>query len=314
MIMDNTYRRNEKTGCIVKRQRIEVKCDECGSVWDTLYSNYKRRKYDQDYCKSCRSRKNYHKYDFDLNKFRWSEEERKGSQITKKCLHCGTDFKFHKSSQPKFCGQKCKDNYGYKQKYEHLNNSFMDHPNEVSYLAGVILGDGFSRKVDNKKASQILVACDTRQPRLTDVVISVLKLLEVSYYIEKGGSNCELIYFMLPDDLLIEYGMFFSSPKFNSQPYPVDDVVQNINFAVGLINTDGHYHRRHKILSFCNTVESIVNAFCKCLQHSSILFRKYKYTHLRNPTWKDRYTVNIGRQKETNKLLAKSDFYMKGML
>ena len=87
--------------------------------------------------------------------------------------------------------------------------------------------------------------------------------------------------------------------------------LHNFNFAAGLINTDGHIsHGKYRSIIFCNTVDSIVKAYCECLQHNNVYFRKYFYAVRK--TWKSSYRVYIMRQSDVQKSFQLSDLIVQG--
>jgi len=321
LIEKATYRRNEKTGDIVKRQEVELQCDDCKKHWTTLYDYVKRKRklndY-EDYCASCRA-KHREKKKNKLNR-------RKVAHIEVKCLGCDKEFfrcpsKVRKNN---FCSLKCRDEYNIVKKYGHLFDTFKSNPDEVAYLFGLILGDGHSRKVDQKNTTRICIAFDAKYNDLIEMFKIVAEVLEINYFIEpQKHRNCQVLGFVLPDKLLEIYGMRYDGAKYDNQPTPIDGVVNNINFAVGLINSDGwcgytpgrNSDKEFKKIGFCNTVFSIAETLKRSLECNGIEYRTYhrdgifdKRTEKIN---KEQWVINISKKNSINKLNTKSSYNLK---
>ena len=222
MLVDNCNYRLNRMGEIVKRQTVEVQCDVCGVVWHSLYANRKRKKSIEDYCKSCRSRRNMK--GTDLNQYRWGKVHIPRQQ--KKCLCCEKLFTAYRSAGDQvFCGVQCKLQFQFDSQYGHLSSVFEQHLDYVSYLMGAILGDGYLRS-SSKRTTQVLVACNAKQKCLISVLQKVLNVLQINWKIEKSHHNCRMVCFRLPNDLLQKYGMLFSGNKYSAQPTPVNEITQ----------------------------------------------------------------------------------------
>ena len=106
LIEKDNYKRNKKTGNIVKRQLVSVGCDDCGEEWETLYGYVKYRKLKKNLCRSCRSKLNLKSQTL-LSERRWNKQDNK---IDILCSFCGKNVKKYPSHINKrgnnFCGIK----------------------------------------------------------------------------------------------------------------------------------------------------------------------------------------------------------------
>ena len=55
MIIEKNYKRNIN-GKIIRREIVEVKCDQCGKQWNAIYYTRINKVLDADLCKSCRAK------------------------------------------------------------------------------------------------------------------------------------------------------------------------------------------------------------------------------------------------------------------
>ena len=277
LIEKDNYRRNKKTGEIIKRQVVSVRCDDCGKEWDSLFSNRKRKKLNEDLCKSCRSKYNLKNQD-SLSKRRWSGCVDK---ISLNCSFCGKKIMKYPSlinDINNFCDMECRDGYVLK-KYDILYDTFNKNPDEVAYLFGLILGDGNLRKLNQKNTTRIDIAFNKKEKDMIKLAKDIMSKLNIDFYSQiENKSNCVHLGFVLPDKLLKKYGMFWIGDKFDAAPSPEDVVVENINMAIGLINSDGHCRKRCgeiKCIVFNNTVESIFKSFVNCLDFNNVSYNRY---------------------------------------
>ena len=106
IVPSDNYKINKKTGDIVKRQIVKIKCDDCGDIWESLYQTRKTRQLDKDYCRKCRYALN--------NNLKYSGiiEKKKTA-----CLNCKSIFHKKNGRDTKCCSLKCRDEYSLKQKY-----------------------------------------------------------------------------------------------------------------------------------------------------------------------------------------------------
>jgi len=313
MIIDNVeYKINKLTGKIIKRQKIKLKCDSCDNEWETLHANRLRKKRELDLCVKCKNRLNRKS----KNKLKWLDLE---------CYNCKKIFGRYCSLETEnknyFCSQNCSFEKKHKLKYGHLNLKFQENLDAAAYLFGIILGDG-NQTSYQKFTTKINIAFDVKYITLIDQCSNVLKNLNIKFSIEKRTyKNCRRINFSLPNDLLKKYGMLFSGNKFKCQPTPTKEIISNINFAMGLINSDGHTKfisnskSNYNLIFFNNTVESIINSFEECLQFNSIEYKKY-FTKGRLDTrtgnvTKDSIQILIGRKKSYSKIKEMSKYILK---
>jgi len=311
MIIDSEYyHRNEKTGDIIKRQKVLVKCDECGKEWETLYQNIKRRKIEKNLCSSCRN---------------------KGPKVTKdpngrnyrknkiSCLWCKNVFYSPSSSKRKYCSVKCYEKHSIYKKYNHLFKYFKDNINEVAYLFGLILGDGHLRK-NTKETIRIFIAFHIKDKKIISVSKKIFKKLKIKFFVEpKYHRNCQSIGFVLPNKLLKNYGMLFWGNKHKAQPKIKANIYKNINFAAGLLNSDGYYQKNkngNEVLGVNNTVESIIDSYKKCLYFNKVGYRycvcKKKIDKRTGKIYKDSLIVTIGKKNNILKFRNLVSFYIKG--
>lgn len=314
MLIEKGYRRN-KNGEIVKRETVEIKCDKCGREWKSLYGYRKRKLLDIDLCVYCR------------NKLAWSKTENTKEnhlKVTLTCDNCKKEYEKIPSRLCKninnFCSQKCRFDFDIKERYGHLEKSFDENSNEVAYLIGLIMGDGNINK-RQKRTSTISIVFDFAE-RWNEMVVlskSLLDKLQIKWWeAERPVMNCSCISFVLPDFILKKYGIFYSGNKFYAQPYPIISIIHNINYAAGLINSDGDFRVSKNSFSygFTNTVKSITSSLSECLSFHNIKHSNYerdgkidKRTKNRN---KNQFNIYIGGKENFRILHALCRFPLKG--
>ena len=209
------YKRN-KLGEITKRQRVDIKCDRCDGVWTTTYAYRKRKTRAEDLCRSCCSSENL-KTQTPLNSRRWGS---RNETVEVLCSCCGNAvYKFPSAAAGvHYCNIECRDN-ARRKKYEHLEESFRGHPDEVAYLFGLILGDGNQRKVASQ-TTRIMIAFDAHDTHayLLNEAKRIMNNLKIAYYIEPTvKQNCLHLGFTLPDTLLAKYEMLFQKYCLNGK-------------------------------------------------------------------------------------------------
>ena len=275
MLIDKPeYHRNSKTGNIVRRQKVEVQCDSCEAHWKTEYGNYQRKKNEQDLCASCRMKAN------------WMKGRNAPAFETFACANCNKEFRRSLNRTDSFdnpcCSTKCRSEFNAKQRYGHLQESFSAHPNKAAYLVGLILGDGHLKKTQ-KLTTRVSVAFDATRPELIDIALEAMDRLKIDHYTEPSvRTNCVMVGFTLPDSLLEKLGMLFSGAKYDNQDKmnPPDEIVENINFAAGLINSDGHvgkFRTGRPFIGFINTAKKISSLLEQSLESNGIEFGHYEY-------------------------------------
>lgn len=166
------------------------------------------------------------------------------------------------------------------------------------------MGDGYFKKVGSK-TTRISIAFDdhSKWEHLKNICTDVLDILKIKWFKEPKVSNsCCMIGFVVPDVILDSLGVLFSGAKYNAQPYPVEIVIQNINFATGLLNSDGCVDKRYLSYHFINTVETITRALSKCLTFNGIEHRVYN----RKGTL-DKRTGNISKKQYNIYIPAKNN-------
>lgn len=267
IIEDKEYKRNI-FGEISKRQIVKIKCDICKKEWESLFEHRKRKKYKKDFCKNCRAKKN--------GSIR--KKDKPSRYVT--CNGCNKIFKRYSCQIKKvnYCTKKCYDEQNIK-KYKNLFKTFKNNKNELSYLCGLILGDGHLKKYQ-KYTTKINISFDIKYQGLLNFAIDILNKLEIKHSVEPHTqSNCQRINFSLANNLLNRYGMLWSGNKHKINPKLPKKIVSNINFAAGLINSDGHVIRkgRYESFRFTNTCIAIVKLYEKCLKNNKINFNTYSY-------------------------------------
>jgi hypothetical protein len=267
IIESNAYRRNLKSNEIIKRQLVRVRCDKCSTEWSTLYAYRKRKVYSEDLCRTCRTSLSYSR------QIPFGLRRKKCKNI--KCIQCHTNLVVCPSQKKrKFCSIACRDRFGYEKKYKHLHRVFESKPDETSYLFGLILGDGNFRE-SGYGHTRVNIAFDAKDPKSMDTAEKVLNELKISFFKEPSSNgNCKHWGFVLPDSLLQKYKMYWHGDKFNAQPFPTSNVVENPNFAAGFLNSDGccGWHKSYERLTANNITESIIKAFKQCLTYNRIHF------------------------------------------
>tara|TARA_Y100000310_G_C20620546_1_gene783041 strand:- start:565 stop:1536 length:972 start_codon:yes stop_codon:yes gene_type:complete len=322
MLIEKKYKRNKKTGQIVKREKVELICDRCGSKWVTLYQHRKNKVLEGDFCRKCRCKKNIRKQ-VSLADRRW----KKGCSISilLNCQNCDQVIKRTPShiNTNIFCSMQCRDKYLVKIRYGAYENLFNENFNETCYLFGLILGDGHLKK-SGRLTTRVSIACDYtgKWDTINSVAKQVLNKLQVSWHEEpKKHGSCAMIGFILPNCLLAKYGLLFHGNKYNAEPCPKEIIVNNINFASGLLNSDGcfskHTGRKSFYYNFSNIVKSIFCSFKQCLQFNGIECRSYfykgKFDKRTKKINKSYYVAHVSG--ENIKILHdKSQFAMKGSL
>ena len=306
MIIDSdSYKRNSK-GQISKRETVKIECDICKSVWKSKYEYRLRRKYKEDLCPTCRRKRKGKIFHENFSGF-------KKSKIVI-CLNCRKRYKqyacYIKKNQRTFCSNACKDAYII-EKYKHLEESFIDHPNEVAYLFGLILGDGHLKSGSiNGLTTKIVIAFNVKDKTLIKYAKSILETLRIHFvFNSKPHNNCLALCFSISSSLLQKHSMLWSGNKFDIQPSPSENISNNIHFAAGLINSDGHFHKDKQgycSITFTNTVESIINAYKKCLDYNNISYKRYTYIpkvdKRSNNTYKRSWFVKILRKHDLEKI------------
>jgi len=269
IVQKSTYKRN-KNNDIIKREKVEIACDQCPNHWETYYEHVKRMKYNIQLCPSCRAKE------------RWKTRKPDSHSINKECAHCSKIFsvKPYYCKETTCCSKKCSSSYFNEQKYGHLMESFDQHKDETAYLVGLIMGDGHLKK-SAKNTTRVSIAFDNKKTDLIELAKDIMTSLQIAYFEEPlVHKNCKIIGFTLPDKLLSKLGILYSGDKFSSQPSPNSSIKKNINYAAGLTNSDGHVSLtktgKEKLI-FTNTVKSIVDSFCHCLDQNDIEYRRYKY-------------------------------------
>jgi len=317
MIIQKEYEKNSRGG-ILEREIVEVKCDLCGKTWETRYRSRKRKTLPMDLCTRCRCDKN----------FSGIENRKKQHQkINLICAHCGKDYRKTPSSicgDARFCSRDCHHEYDINNRYGHLAKVFDENADCVSYLVGTILGDGHIMKKEQKRTSTIIVAfdCSKKWLELIKIFKKTLKVLGIKWRESKVRKNCKTINFVLPDHMLKKYGILYCGNKFDANPYPDDGIVKNVNYAAGLLNSDGQFvcHKNKNYSSsyrFCNTVKTITNSLSICLESNGIKHSKtYVDGRLDKRTGKisrPQFNLYIGKEN-VDKLHNLSCFQIKGEL
>lgn len=214
------------------------------------------------------------------------------------------------------CSKQCEFDKKHLDRYKDVYTNFVNNIDEVSYLIGLILGDGHIRKRE-KRTSDITISFNYNEKYLINQCKSVLKILSISFY-ECNQKLALAICFKLPQKLLKQYGIDFVSPKYDAQPSPNTAIRNNINFAIGLINSDGCHSKNgmnsHRYV-FSNTVWSIFDSFIDCLTMNCVKYITYqsvKKPDLRTgKIYKTAFVASIGKRKEIDKLLKLSKFEVK---
>lgn len=272
MIIEQADYKRNKNGEIVQSQKVAIKCDSCGEEWYSLYEYRKRKKYKEDLCLKCRSKIHFKKGKID-----------KPSQIIY-CDQCGKKFKKYNAqiNEKNYCSIKCRDDSWLK-RYQPLYNTFEQYPNELSYLCGLILGDGCLKK-QQKRTTKITIAFDVKYPELLNYAKDIFRILQIPFFQnEHAHKNCILICFSLPDDLLLKYNMLWNGNKFVIQPKPIDKIVNNIYFLGGLINSDGNVgyikgkENIYEFIRFVNTCKSIIDSYIQCIEVNGFKCKLYSY-------------------------------------
>jgi hypothetical protein len=301
------YKRNEKTGDIIKRQRVWVKCDGCGAERETLYEYVKYKKYAGDLCISCRNRESNR-----------NSKRRQKKEVS--CDQCGKNFKRSLSliKPANFCSRLCYDAW-YVSRYDRLWESFDLYPNETAYLFGLVLGDGNLKKSDQKTTTRIRIAFDCKLVWTLEIAKGVFEKLGISYHVEpKSQANCQHVGFVLPDKLLAKYRMDFVGDKYKAQPSLAEGVAGNINFIAGMINSDGCCYlarKKYETIRVSNTVPSIVAScrYCLDLHDIGYVFNHYpSRIDKRNGNLnREYYLLSINRKDQIRDLRHKSSFMIK---
>ena len=319
MIEENDYKINMQTGKICTKEKIVVICDRCGVTWGTSYGVYKRKKLKNDYCISCRNSlgicgvKGGHSK---KTRKSWSKNGIiKVNFIQSKCSFCNKDIELRLEYKKinNFCSARCRVSFDFQKRYSHLYDSFKNKKDALSYLIGAILGDGNISK-SNKKTSRIAIANNSKELKTISVLEHVCCELDIKYSIlHRSTCNFKVISFTLPDDLLKEYSILYSGSKNISQPFPSDDIIKNINFIGGMINTDGYCARRESggvYFQITNTVKSIIESCEICLKSNCYKYRIKSYVS-KNKREKKRYDIYISGQYQVDRLRSEMNYYIK---
>lgn len=230
---------------------------------------------------------------------------RKNPIPTFACDNCGKIIRKQKTHKHIFCSLSCRDKFKI-QKYSHLETTFEKNIDETSYLFGLIMGDGHFKK-SGKHTTRISIAFNLNDKSGLKIASLIFKKLKIKSYAEKKTpNNCKTIGFILPDDLLSNYGLLFHGNKYDNQPMCPKNLIKNINFAIGLFNSDGCWYKSKKAntISFVNTVQSIMEDMKECLLLNNIYYRQYNRKYKNKPTWKPSTTLSIMRKESRNKILS----------
>ncbi len=317
MIIDDcSYKRNVN-GEIINRQKIRVSCDRCGKEKETLQGEYKRRlNKDNDYCRTCSNV-------LGIIGCRGKKSAGK-TKIEVLCEYCHkTTLKYKNiinENDHNFCSLNCNIKYDYEKRYGYLLKNLDNYKNELCYLMGTILGDGTI--VDSgKMTKRIAIYCDTGDKGDVEVIKNITNILDdiyIGYFLVNNRSNCRAITFNFPNEVLSFFGMLFSGDKFKAQPRPNKTCTNNINFAVGLFNSDGYFVKRLssncRVLSFNNTVKSIIGSLKECLTANNIYCKERERKRKRRGSsnlWKKSYDIWVERQKEIDKIINMAYFKLK---
>lgn len=308
IIEKSNYRLNPKTKTIIRRQIVKVQCDQCQTIWKTAYGNVQRKRFKKDLCASCRSKE------------RWKQKPRKGKILNIKCAFCKKDMRISKYLLMKnsCCSRSCSLNYAYHKKYHHLDESLKNNPNEVAYLIGLVMGDGHLKK-NAKKTTRISIACDAKKPNLINLATSIMDKLQIKWFQEPLiRKNCVYLGFTMPDKILDSFGIMYSGNKYKNQPYPNKNIINNINYVAGLINSDGHSSLQSNgkpNIVIVNTVKSIIKSALKCLYKNKIHYTHYEYKAKKdkrtNKIHKNPLYIVISREYDVNKLKSLVSFKIK---
>jgi hypothetical protein len=108
--------------------------------------------------------------------------------------------------------------------------------------------------------------------------------------------------------LLDSIGLGFVGNKYDVAPRPAEWIVDNPNYAIGLINSDGHCRHQKRNgrtygpqISFVNTVQSIIVSFSDCLRRNGVEFSSWTGRR-QNERWKTPYGVLIARKSAIRRL------------
>lgn len=317
IIQKDNYRKNSK-GEIVKRETIELQCDRCLTHWETKCEYYKRKKFKEDLCVVCRGVIKYEKLRLEG---RQPVRGKKVEKINLICEYCQKSFeRFSENKKDKnYCSTNCRDLYLVNKLYSHLKYKFTSNPNHVAYLVGLILGDGHIRSRGNL-TSEIIIAFDSTHPLDISIAKNVMSVLGINYGKEiKLKSNCIQIYFSIPKELLEYYGLNYCGNKYFAQPRPTDQIIHNINFALGLFNSDGHFRigpGNYRRLVFTNTIESISQSYQDCLCKNFIAhsyYLNYKKPDKRTEKiYKCSHITSFGKKQDVENFRKLSSFPIKG--
>jgi hypothetical protein len=306
MLVENTaYHRNPNSNEIIKRQVVEVSCDQCNGRWMSVYDEIKKRRRlcKPDLCRSCRTR----------NRQPYEIVNHKHDQT---CAFCRNSFKTYKNE---YCSQRCFYAYQSNSEAARLRKTFESNPDELAYLCGLILGDGHLYR-SGAFNTRIHLAFNARERHIQCIAAKVLRKLRIRFYrVRKEYANCQSWGFVVPDQILSTIQMLWHRDKHSAQPKPIEKIQSNANFVAGLINSDGCYTKirnTHYRFSFRNTVHSIVESFAHCLSNHDIKYTRRvclpKIDKRTGKLPKVAQEINIARNNQIEKLRSLCKFPMKG--
>ncbi len=311
---------NPKTGRPRTRDRVCIRCDNCASQWTTTWAVYQKKILNSDYCRSCKNKlgisgvKGGHSQKV---KSAWKKHGIQKVMIkTIKCDNCQIEFQRCRSqinTTKNFCSTNCRCLYNFDRLYNHLFRTFKSNQNDVAYLTGLMLGDGGFR-ASGSRTTYITISFDIKQRYLIDIAETALNNLKIHFStIDRQKTNVAEIKFHLPRKILASLGIDIHGSKNRCQPFPFSEVIKNINFIGGLINSDGYHAKRqnnHHYIQLTNTTESIIKAFCQSLDHWSMKHRISTY-HSGNANEKTRYDVFVSGSKQINLLCSALKYPLK---
>jgi hypothetical protein len=319
IIPSKTYKINKKTSKIIERQIIQIKCDRCNKIWETKYGFYKKKKLIKDYCRSCKNTLGISGVKGGHSKKSKQIWKKKGliktNQYEITCDFCKTKKEIYVKLLNKthnFCSIKCKNNFYHHKNYDNLINTSLSNKNknEIAYFVGLILGDGSIAK-GGSKTKRIHISFNSREKKLISIAEQIAYKLQIKYGKRTEiKHNCTIISTTMPNIILNKWKILFIGDKFKNQPFPKQKIIKNINYAAGLINSDG-YHGKGRI-SFCNTVISIIKSLSICLKQNNIQYKQYMRKQ-KNVNWKDVYEIRICKKNDREKLIKLCDYRIKGI-
>jgi len=268
-------------------------------------SNYSRKKIKKDYCIGCRNRLGF-------TGCKGKKSKHLINMVGRRCKRCKKLFKTYNYTKMHFCSVRCVRKYQFSKKYDKLLNNFSKNIPHISYLVGIILGDGTIIGREANTTRRIMIYTDTRRKEVISSIEHCLYKLGIQHSFVKNRKRCVAICFSIPNRLLVRMGITKQGKEAKYGLTIPKGIKKRVEFIIGLINSDGYYTLRGNTkrvqLSFSNNSPFIIGSLIDSLDDLKI--RYYKHYRLYKCMKGIHRTCDIQFvNKDLYKLFEKSSVY-----